>query len=32
MLFGRKHKKPVTIADKGAVEWEYTPCGYCSTG
>ena len=32
MLFGRKHKNPITIADKGAVEWKYTTCGYCSTG
>jgi predicted molibdopterin-dependent oxidoreductase YjgC len=32
MLFGRKHKSPITIADKGVVEWKYTTCGYCSTG
>ena len=32
MLFGRKHKNPIKIADKGAVEWKYTTCGYCSTG
>ena len=32
MLFGRKKKKPVKIADKGVVEWKYTTCGYCSTG
>ncbi len=32
MLFGRKHKNPITIADKGVVEWKYTTCGYCSTG
>ncbi len=32
MLFGRKHKNPIKIADKGVVEWKYTTCGYCSTG
>ncbi len=32
MLFGRKQKNPITIADKGVVEWKYTTCGYCSTG
>ncbi len=32
MLFGRKKKNPITIADKGVVEWKYTTCGYCSTG
>jgi assimilatory nitrate reductase catalytic subunit len=32
MLLGRKHKNPIKIADKGAVEWKYTTCGYCSTG
>ncbi len=32
MLLGRKHKNPITIVDKGAVEWKYTTCGYCSTG
>jgi predicted molibdopterin-dependent oxidoreductase YjgC len=32
MLFGRKHKNPITIADKGVVDWKYTTCGYCSTG
>ncbi len=32
MLFGRKTKNPIKIADKGAVEWKYTTCGYCSTG
>ncbi len=32
MLFGRKHKNPIKIADKGVVEWRYTTCGYCSTG
>ncbi|HEY2925327.1 molybdopterin oxidoreductase family protein [Piscinibacter sp.] len=32
MLFGRAKKNPIKIADKGAVEWKYTTCGYCSTG
>jgi len=32
MLFGRHTKNPITIADKGAVDWKYTTCGYCSTG
>ncbi|MEA3412802.1 MAG: nitrate reductase [Pseudomonadota bacterium] len=32
MLFGRKKKNPVRIADKGVVDWKYTTCGYCSTG
>ncbi len=32
MLFGRKTKNPITIADKGVVDWKYTTCGYCSTG
>ncbi len=32
MLFGRKHKNPIKIADKGVVGWRYTTCGYCSTG
>ncbi len=32
MLFGRKKKNPVKIADKKVVEWKYTTCGYCSTG
>ncbi len=32
MLFGRKHKNPIKITDKGVVEWKYTTCGYCSTG
>ena len=32
MLFGRKQKNPVKIADKGIVEWQYATCGYCSTG
>ena len=32
MLFGRKQKNPIVIADKGVVEWKYATCGYCSTG
>ena len=32
MLFGRNRKNPIKLADKGAVEWKYTTCGYCSTG
>ena len=32
MLFGRKKKNPVKIADKEISEWKYTTCGYCSTG
>ncbi len=32
MLFGRNKKNPIRIADKGAVEWKYATCGYCSTG
>jgi len=32
MLFGRKKKNPIRIADKGVQEWRYATCGYCSTG
>ena len=32
VLFGRKRKNPIKIADKGVVEWKYATCGYCSTG
>ena len=32
MLFGRKQKNPIQIADVGVKEWKYTTCGYCSTG
>lgn len=32
MLFGRKKKNPIKIADKKVKEWKYTTCGYCSTG
>ena len=32
MLFGRYKKNPIKIADKGVVKWNYSTCGYCSTG
>ncbi len=32
MLFGRKKKNPIKIADKGIAEWKYATCGYCSVG
>ncbi|HEY9136263.1 MAG TPA: molybdopterin-dependent oxidoreductase, partial [Pseudomonadales bacterium] len=32
MLFGRKDRNPIRIADKKVTEWKYTTCGYCSTG
>ena len=32
MLFGRRKRNPIKIADKGVVEWKYATCGYCSTG
>ncbi len=32
MLFGRKKKNPIIIRSKGAVEWTYATCGYCSVG
>ena len=32
MLFGRRKKNPIKIADKGVVEWRYATCGYCSVG
>ena len=32
MLFGRKDKNPIRIADKKVVDWKYATCGYCSTG
>jgi len=32
MLFSRKEKNPIRIADKKVKEWKYTTCGYCSTG
>ncbi|MDX1490143.1 MAG: nitrate reductase [Pseudohongiellaceae bacterium] len=32
MLFGRKKRNPIKIADKKVAKWTYTTCGYCSTG
>jgi assimilatory nitrate reductase catalytic subunit len=32
MLFNRKKRNPLKIADKKVVDWKYTTCGYCSTG
>ena len=32
MLFGRKNRKPIVIADKNVQEWKQAVCGYCSTG
>ncbi len=32
MLFGRRKKNPITLPDKGVLEWKYATCGYCSTG
>ncbi|MDX1519783.1 MAG: molybdopterin-dependent oxidoreductase, partial [Gammaproteobacteria bacterium] len=32
MLFGRRNKNPIKIADKQVRDWKYTTCGYCSTG
>lgn len=32
MLFGRKQKNPITIANKKVTDWTYATCGYCSTG
>ena len=32
MLFRRKKKNPIRIADKGVVEWKYGTCSYCSIG
>ena len=32
MLFGRRKKNPIKIADKKVKEWKYATCGYCSTG
>ncbi|MDH5230873.1 MAG: nitrate reductase [Gammaproteobacteria bacterium] len=34
MLFGRAQKNPINLPGKDAevVKWEYTTCGYCSTG
>jgi len=32
MLFGRNHRKPITIPAKTVKQWHYTTCNYCSTG
>jgi len=32
MLFGRKKKNPIKIADKKVQDWKTSTCGYCSTG
>jgi anaerobic selenocysteine-containing dehydrogenase len=32
MIFGRKHRKPISIPAKTVKEWKYTTCNYCSTG
>ena len=32
MLFGRRIKNPIKIADKNVTQWKYSTCGYCSTG
>jgi anaerobic selenocysteine-containing dehydrogenase len=32
MLFGRKHRKPISIPAKEVKDWKYTTCNYCSTG
>src|SRR5690606_41375239 len=32
MLFDRKKRNPIKIADKKVAQWKYTTCGYCSTG
>lgn len=32
MLFGRKHRKPISIPSKKVHEWKYSTCNYCSTG
>jgi len=32
MLFGRRKKNPIKIADKKVEKWIYTTCGYCSVG
>ena len=32
MLFGRKNRKPIVIADKQVKDWKQAVCGYCSTG
>lgn len=32
MLFGRRRKNPIKMAQKPVDRWVYTTCGYCSTG
>jgi len=32
VLFGRREKNPIVINSKGAVDWKYATCGYCSVG
>ena len=32
MLFGRRSKSPIRIANKAVAEWKYATCGYCSVG
>ncbi|MBE9540192.1 MAG: nitrate reductase [Proteobacteria bacterium] len=32
MLFGRRKKNPIKLADKGVMEWKYATCSYCSVG
>ena len=32
MLFGRRNKNPIRIANKAVAEWKYATCGYCSVG
>ena len=32
MLFGRRRKNPIRIANKAVAEWKYATCGYCSVG
>jgi len=32
VLFGRRIKNPIKIADKNVTQWKYSTCGYCSTG
>jgi predicted molibdopterin-dependent oxidoreductase YjgC len=32
MLFGRRKKNSIKIANKEIKEWKYATCGYCSTG
>jgi anaerobic selenocysteine-containing dehydrogenase len=32
MIFGRKHRNPISIPAKTVKQWKYTTCNYCSTG